>query len=77
MREPNSSRHRTTSGLPPNPVGTCAATPAWMNISVRPLESALRPSGEPHSGAVATLWPVGQDDVLVYQAPSAPAWWRS
>jgi 16S rRNA G966 N2-methylase RsmD len=36
------------------------ATPAWMHTSTKPLEAALRGTGQEHIGPAATLWPLGQ-----------------
>ena len=56
-----SADQQPNSGHTPEPVTAEVATPAWMQMSTRPLEAALRGAGQDHIGAAATLWPLGQD----------------
>jgi hypothetical protein len=51
MREPDTGRHRSTAATSPKPAAELAATPAWMNTSTRPFETAFRPCGQPNVDA--------------------------
>jgi hypothetical protein len=68
MTEPHADQQQANNGHTLDPDKYEAATPAWMQMSTKPLEAALSGKGRDHLGLAATLWPFGQDSDITTRA---------